>query len=245
MQGYRYDGLIIRLSFDYEAAFPKIIFTPIGVLNDHQAQEIVALQDNETVERILSEELIEVTGDPQQATAESNVVPMQKPEPQPVVNISPPHHPGVMGGGATAFSPTPPPPTAVQQPGQSVGTSAAGFSVQSPTVTNAPHVETKAPPVTETPEQTIARLQAELAASKAKPATTRKRRTAPVTPNGQPQVIVQPPAEPLPAGQPQPFTAHAEAGNGAVPETDDEEGDEPADLQSRIDALLKPGSSAT
>lgn len=247
MQGYRYDGLIIRLSFDYEAAFPKIIFTPIGVLNDHQAQEIVALQDNETVERILSEELIEVTGDPQQATAESNVVPMQKPEPQPVVNISPPHHPGIMGGGATAFSPSAPPPAAVQQPGQSVGTSAAGFSVQSPTVTNVPHVETKPPEVTETPEQTIARLTAELAASKAKPATTRKggRRTAPVTPNGQPQVIVQPPAEPLPAGQPQPFTAHAETGNGAVPETDDEEGDEPADLQSRIDALLKPGSSAT
>ena len=246
MQGYRYDGLITRLSFDYEAAFPKIIFTPIGVLNDHQAQEIIALQDSDTVERILSEELVEVSADPNQPTAESNVVPLQKPEPQPV-HTAPPSHPSVMGGGATAFNPSPPPPAAVQTP-PPAGVSAAGFTaqpVQSPQVTNGAHAGTKAPEVTETPEQKIARLEAALAAASAKPATTRKRRTAPVTPaGGQPQVIVQPPPTALPGDQPIPFTAHAETGNGAAPETDEEEGDEPADLQSRIDALLKPGSAA-
>ena len=248
MQGYRYDGLIIRLSFDYEAAFPKIIFTPIGVLNDHQAQEIVALQDSDTVERILSEELVEVSADPHQPTAESNVVPLQKPEPQPV-HTAPPSHPSVMGGGATAFNPSPPPPAAVQTP----GVSAAGFTaqpVQSPQVTNGAQVETKAPEVTETPEQKIARLEAQLAVAAAAHAVNQpkgkrtSKRTAPVTPAGtQPQVIVQPPPQALPGDQPPPFTAHAETANGAA-ETDEEEGDEPADLQSRIDALLKPGSAA-
>ena len=249
MQGYRYDGLIMRLSFDYEAAFPKIIFTPIGVLNDHQAQEIVALQDNETVERILSEELVEVSADPNQPTAESNVVPLQRPEVQPV---APQHHPGVMAGGAmgsaTAFNPSPPPPAAVAQtvrPPSGIAP-AAGFTVQPlPAVTDVPQGETKAPEVTETPEQKIARLEAALAAASTKAPTTRKRRTAPVTPAGQPQVTVQPPPNALPGDQPLPFTAHAEGANGAAPETDEEEGDEPADLQSRIDALLKPGSSAT
>jgi len=243
MQGYRYDGLIIRLSFDYEAAFPKIIFTPIGVLNDHQAQEIVALQDNETVERILSEELVEVSGDPGQATAESNVVPLQRPDPQPVTSGLPTGQPMGATMPATAFNPTPPPPAAVQTPQPMA--SAAGFvtqPIQSPSVTNVPQGETKAPPVTETPEQEIARLKAELAAAQKPP---RKRRTAPVTPAGQAQVIVQPPPHALPGDQPLPFTAHAEGANGASPETDEEDGDEPADLQSRIDALLKPGSAAT
>jgi hypothetical protein len=72
MQGYRYDGLVTRLSFDHEAAFPKIVFTPVGVLNDHQVQEILNWQDNEIVDRILSEELVEVSGDPGQATAEAD-----------------------------------------------------------------------------------------------------------------------------------------------------------------------------
>jgi hypothetical protein len=87
----------------------------------------------------------------------------------------------------------------------------------------------------------IARLKAELAAATAK--KPGRKRSTPVTPNGPQQVIVQPPPTALPADQPLPFTQQAT--NGSAPETDEEEGDEPADLQSRIDNLLKPTGGPT
>lgn len=216
MQGYRYYGIVMQLSFDTEAAFPKIIFTPTRVLNDHEAQEVIALQDNELVDRILNEEATEVTGDPDQ--------PVEQPTP---TNVHPLRAQPIAPSPATAFSATPPP--AAQAPATGVSAGAFGGAQIGVQITEE-NLEKARAMVREQPmtaeQQEIARLKAELAA--AQQPKPRRKRSAPVTPNGgQPQVTVQ--------------AAEQE------PETDDEDGEEPGDLQGRIDQLLKPsgGSSAT
>jgi hypothetical protein len=79
----------------------------------------------------------------------------------------------------------------------------------------------------ETEAQTrIRELEAQLADARltmaeAKPPRTTRKRSAPVTPNGQAAPTVQASPEPAQAGQ------------------DDDEGDAPADLEDKIDALLK------
>lgn len=85
-QGYEYFAIVLRCTFDHQAAYPKIVFTPIGVLNDHQMQEVLWLQELDVVDRILSEELYEVSGDPDQPTDEAatTTVPQQVAQPQPV-----------------------------------------------------------------------------------------------------------------------------------------------------------------
>ena len=110
LQGYRYDGVVIRCSFDHEVAFPKIIFTPIRVLNDHQAQEIVALQDSPVVSRILSEEVVEVKADPKQAAPAEASPPLSSRCQTDIRSCSA----AAVGLAATAFDPAPPP-AAVQQ----------------------------------------------------------------------------------------------------------------------------------
>ena len=249
MQGYRYYGLVIRLSFDHTVAYPKIMFTPIRVLNDHEMTEVLEIQKSDVVERILSEELFEVSADPNQpdpvheaARPQPAAQPMQ-PEPRPE------------GMPVTAFNPTPPPVTQsapVPQASAPVAPSnqaqPTGFTAQpvGPSATNgatppaqpqqAPNVAPTQP--VETAEQKIARLEAELAAASAAKKPGRKR-TQPVTPGGG---ITVNPAQQQPQAAAQAFTAHATpAGeNGATPEGDEEEGDAPADLDDRIDKLLKP-----
>ena len=272
MQGYTYFGLVLRLSFDHLAAFPKIIFTPIRVLNDYEAQAVLEMQQHEMVERILNEELIEVSADPNQPTQE------QVARPTPVVapvapTVTPPVAPPVVAPGvtgftpaATAFTPTAPmsppmsqpiggfadqnyrPPASVMQgPPQddlAIPVHLRGPAASNPLVTGTPHKVPQAPQVT--PEQQeIERLKAELAAAKA--AKPRKPRSAPVTPTG--AVTVQPPATAAPVDVPLPFTAHAgpaQAANGADPEPapEDDDGDAPADLQARINNLLGGGDPA-
>ena len=206
MQGYHYSGVVMRCSFDHEASHPKIIFTPIRVLNDHEAQEVIAMQETPVVERILNEEVAEVTGDPQQQAP---------PEASPPLTVQ--HHPsGAMSDtpvpASTAFRPELPP----EQPAVKVTPAATG-AFQTAAQQDLP------PPVQMTPEQRrIAELEAQLEQAKAgKGRRTAAKRTAPVTPLGQQQAPQQ-----------------AEGASQASPEAD--EGDAPADLDSRIDALLKP-----
>ena len=196
-QGYHYYGVVMRCSFDHEVTHPKIIFTPIRVLDDHEATEIVALQDSPIVNRILSEEVTEVKADPQQVAPPQAGPPIQ---PTPTQQ----HHAEMVQPQTTAFHPGAPP--ADHHP-------MFGAAVHTPATT--------VPPLT-AEAQRIAELEARLAAAEAEAAKPRRtRRTAPVTPMGQ-QPAVQTQAPETPTSPP------------------DEEGDAPADLDSRIDALLKP-----
>ena len=222
MQGYRYYALVMRLSFDHLVAFPKVMFTPIRVLNDHEMTEVLELQKSDVVERILNEELSEVAADPRQPDPQeetSGIAEMYKIVQQANANVRP------EGMEVTAFNPTPPPrqPDVQPQP-----TQPTGFAAQ-PTPTNG----TGAPPAAETAEERIAKLEAQLAAATVKGKPGRKRST-PVTPAG--NMEVQPPERQTKAAE-QPFTAHAGEENGA---SDEDEGDTPADLDDRIDKLLKP-----
>jgi len=231
MQGYNYFALRMRLSFDPQAAFPKLIFTPVGVLDDYQMQEVLNWQTHEIVDRILSEELVEVTADPGQAD------PAERPVTAQVVPFPPPQTPTQQHHAAmvqqTAFNPAPPPGTN----GAAVPPAAPPVYTQQPQ----PAANVQPPPeaAAETAEQKIARLEAELAAASGKP-TRGRRRSSPVTPNGnQPSVAVTPPA-PTPPAQATPFTQ--QLGQPSVPPDDqsDDDGDTPPDLDDRIDKLLKP-----
>lgn len=279
--GYHYFAVVMRLSFDYTVAFPKIVFTPIAVLDDHAMTEVLELQKVEQVDRILSEELYEVSGDPEQPTPGQG----QAQEPAQAPAAEPPHQqpaaPVVQPMQPTAFSPQPPPPQPQPQPQQQPAAPVSGFVAQPLTTAPdpgpmpphlvrtqqgngaaqpqqpAPQPMQQQPPAAETPEQKIARLEAQLAEAN-KPKT--RKRTAPVTPAGnqqqQPPQGVQPLQGvplPLPTTAPtQPNgggVSNAErriaqemegsAGTSIVP-PDDDEGEGSADLDSRIDALLKP-----
>lgn len=219
MQGYHYSGVVMRCSFDHEASHPKIIFTPIRVLNDHEAQEVVALQDSPVVERILSEEAVEVTADPKQAAPPEASPPVHVPTATEVREKQAEHG---RAAAATAFKPTLPPDEPTHYPHAPMADTA--WSGDKPTVLQ----QQLPPPVEMTAEQRrIAELEAALEQAKGT-AKRRTKRSTPVTPMGQP---VQQPTQQVQQG--------ATAG---TPEAD--EGDAPADLDSRIDALLKPNGGS-
>lgn len=251
-QGYHYYAVVMRCSFDHTVAFPKVMFTPVRVLNDHEMQEVIGLQSNELVDRILNEELFEVSADPQQPTPDQLARATQS-QPQPAV-VQPAVQPVVQqpveqpaAPQATAFTPSMPPvePPADAQIIIQPGAFGAGAAVPPQPVTQSDPVPlhpkgngATAPESTtpvETAEQRIARLEAELMAMRdGAQSTTQRRatkRTKPVTPTGG-QTIVQPPA-PQATEQAVPFTQHAQ------PNEAEDEGDAPPDLDKRIDNLLK------
>jgi hypothetical protein len=280
--GYEYFSVVMRCTFDHQAAFPKIVFTPIGVLNDHQMQEVLNLQQLDVIDRILSEELFEVSSDPNQPTDENR----QAAQPQPL-HAAPAqeHQPQIMQ--PQAFQPVAPQPTpydpaigplpahldraqtngAAPAPAQAFATAPQGPVQQGqPQVAPQPIQTAQAPQAAqpspaqgaqETPEQTIARLQAELAAAQAKPAKATRKRSNPVTPAGnQGTATIVPPqgAQPAPLttaqstppnGGVQPMTADQTQalqqrlpGETIVDAEDDDQGDAPSDLDDRINALM-------
>ena len=262
--GYHYYAIVMRLSFDYTVAFPKIVFTPIGVLNDHQMQEVIGMQTDAQVDRILSEELYEVTGDPEQSTAEaqqdaappahqpaapqaqafSPVAPAAQHHPAPAAAQPHAPQPQVQGVAATGFVATPTQTT----PPDDLAIPPELDRRPKPVVTNGASVPQGGEQVTETAEQKIARLEAALAAA-SKPARKATKRTLPVTPAGtQPTMSVQPAAQPQPlqgaVPLPLPTTAPTQANGGGgeviVPDGADDDEDMPSDLASRVDALLNP-----
>lgn len=283
MQGYHYYAIKMRLSFDHEAAFPKVIFTPFGVLNDYEMQEVINLQQLDVVDRILSEELYEVAADPNQPTAEQATPEQPTPEqaqpavqptqafqpsapptptPTPAIAVptggfgQPIPDPGPIPPFLRGPSPTngaaPPPPTPLASPPVQVPAQPAPETAEQRIARlEAELAAAKAPPAPppETAEQKIARLEAELAASKTAPARAPRKRSAPVTPTGpQPAVVVQPPAAAAAAQVALPFTAAATqpVAQTTAPETDEDVGDMPADLDNRVDALLgNAGTSPT
>ena len=254
-QGYHYYAVVMRCSFDHTVAFPKVMFTPVRVLNDHEMQEVIGLQSNELVDRILNEELFEVSADPQQPGPEQlgNVVPLRQPE-QPVQPAQPIVQEPVVQQPVqqpTAFTPSTPPPLQPTPPHfeappadgrviiQPSAFSTGAVGIQQP-VTPSVSVPPRGEQVTqgngaaqpETADQRIARLEAELAAAKAKPG--RKPRSKPVTPagNGVATATVIP-ATQQPTEAAVPFTQHAQPAEG------EDDGDAPPDLDARIDNLLK------
>lgn len=271
MQGYVYWGVVMRLSFDYEQAFPKIIFTPVRVLNDHEQQEVLNLQSNDTVDRILSEELFEVTADPNQPTNDTTTTPVVTPEVsvRPVTPVTP------VTPLTQAFDPGPlpqglvrtPPPAVIPMGGPTPEQQRIADLEAQLAAARAPAPPPPPPKPVLTPEQQkIADLEAQLAAARggASTATTAttapakapsqrkaKTRTQPVTPAATPTNAMGA----LPGDQPLPFqsttaapaTPAGPSGNGAATEVSDtaqENGDAPPDLDSRIDSLLgnKPAS---
>lgn len=260
-QGYHYFAVIMRLSFDYQAAFPKIQFTPIGVLNDHQMTEVIALQDDPTVERILSEELFEVTADPNQPTPEAQQVQPTPPvQPMSAPIAQPAAYPTQQA--PQAFSPSAP---VVQPPQDNLAIPAhlQGPAPGNPFVTGTPPQATQSPQVTapqapqaavQQPSQQVvpqtpaaqpcppgvdpAQWAAFLAMQQgqqvpAKPKRTNAKRSNPVTPTGpQPGGGPALPSNGVAATQP----------NGAEPIADDGEGDAPPDLDARVDSLLGGGN---
>jgi len=289
-QGYEYFAVVLRLTFDHQVAYPKIVFTPIGVLNDYQMQEVLNLQELDQVDRILSEELYEVSGDPNQPPEPTSqtTVPQTVAQPQPLhagpVEHQPqPQQPQALQTVAPAAAHQPQDDLAIPEHLRRVpqGNGAAPAPVQSVTTVAAnpvnpavQHVQpTVAPTATpavqplqtaqpaapqgqaqlvETPEQKIARLEAALAAASQ---PRQRKRTKPVTPAGnQGAATVVQPGAPLPL-----TTAQSTPPNGSgviqtaeqmrtlqeslpgetiVGADDDDEGDAPADLDSRIDALM-------
>jgi hypothetical protein len=292
-QGYEYFSVVLRLTFDHQVAYPKIVFTPIGVLNDYQMQEVLNLQELDVVDRILSEELYEVSADPNQPPEPTQqIVPQTVAQPQPIHAGPAEHQPQPQPtqafqpvAPAAQHQPTPvvttdadPGPIpehlrrplpqgngAAPAPAQPLATAATGpvQHVQpqvAPTATPAVQPLQTAQPapaqgqaeVVETPEQKIARLEAALAAAAApKP----RKRTKPVTPAGNQgtATVVQPTggvALPLTTAQSTPpnggviqtaeqmRTLQASLPGESIVDVDDDEGDAPADLDSRIDALM-------
>lgn len=254
LQGYAYFGVVMRITFDHEATHPRLIFTPIRVLNDHEQQEVINLQTNDVVERILNEELIEVTSDPDQPVEgeqpTSGVAEMGKIVREHV------QQPNVAVNAPTGVSVATP---VVTTPARAFNPQALpSFLDRTPTPTpltpeqqeiaklKAQLAATKSPPEPElTPEQReIAELKAQLAATKAGqgPAV---QVTKPVRAKRTQRNVVSP--EPTPVqqtgnGQSAVATNNNEypAGEPIVPD-DEAEGDTPPDLDSRIDSLLNPG----
>lgn len=168
-QGYTYFALVMRCSFDHSVAFPKIIFTPIGVLNDYQMQEVLNWQTHETTDRILNEEVFEVSADPQQPTPDQlapqpqpqpvappvvqpqPIQPMIHPQPQPIVQPQAPAPPP-NAFGATAFTAAAPP---VEQTQPVI---ASGFSMQ-PTQPVQQHVQPTVPSTTHQVNQPTADIR--------------------------------------------------------------------------------------
>jgi hypothetical protein len=269
MQGYVYFGVVMRLSFDYEQAFPKIIFTPIRVLTPDEAVAVVELQRTDTVDRILNEELVEVTGDPNQPTAEqeaptSGVADLNRIAAEhraaPVTSVVTPPAP-------QAFMPAPPPAHVQQVPTTPAMTAEQQRIADLEAQLAAARAPAPPPPPKLTPEQErIAALEAQLAAARANatmpatPATTvvppkrRARRTAPVTPAATNGTAPAPTTGGTPAGQALPFQTTAQPAPAAgpagptpgpalissTPADPDDQAEAPADLNSRIDALLNP-----
>jgi hypothetical protein len=267
MQGYVYFGVVMRLSFDYEAAFPKIIFTPVRVLNDDELKVVLELQASDVTERILNEELFEVTGDPQQPVQTEQSA--QQAAATPGVSAAPPAQGQAFDAGPIPpFLKRPAPdnpfgqPAAPAAPAAPAPQQAAQLTPEQQRIADLEaqlaSARNPAPPPPPEPnltpeQQRIKDLEDQLAAARsgAAPAvTTTKPRRATGT-RSKPVTPAQTGTAALP-GPALPFSATAAApaqpnGNGAAKEvaTDDASGDAPPDLDSRIDALLKPSTPTT
>ena len=53
--GYPYFAVGTRISFDMKEAFPKFLFTAIRALNDGEAEQVIELQKQDIIDRILAE----------------------------------------------------------------------------------------------------------------------------------------------------------------------------------------------
>ena len=97
--GYPYFAVATRISFDHNEAFPKFVFSPIRVLTDEEAAQIVEWQTSPQVQRILNDSILEA---PPAAEGPSPIQfeqppapkgPAPKPAPAPAKQELPPHDP--------------------------------------------------------------------------------------------------------------------------------------------------------
>jgi len=242
-QGYRYYGVIMQVSFDESLEFPLPIFTPIGVLNDHEVTEVLAMQESPIVDLILGSEEGGVLDEPVESV---QTVPAQPQPVQQAIVTSPP--PQSNGAEPSKPAPSPSPVTShagvhnapaaqpvapVETPEQTIARLQAEIAARD----NPP------PPPPETPEQTIARLKAELAAKATTPtAAPAAEVAAKPRKRGRPRSQVVTPAGSPPA-QPAAAVAAKPAQETAPTSEDADEGDIPPDLDARIDQLLRPSGS--
>jgi len=111
-QGYPYYGVVTSLSFDLQVAYPKIVFSPVRALNDHEAAIVLELQNDHRTTRILSEAV-------DQVRAEVSPPPAQIPQVAPVPPATPAPTPAVAPAPVaqpTAWVPPATPPAPMAQP---------------------------------------------------------------------------------------------------------------------------------
>jgi hypothetical protein len=267
-QGYTYFALVMRCSFDHTVAYPKVIFTPIGVLNDYQMQEVLNWQTHDATDRILNEEVFEVSADPEQPTPDQlapqpqvqpvvppqPVQPQHAAQPQPIVQpVAPqPMTTGIPTGTpmpATAFSAAPPPVEQTQPVMASAFTSPqglAGQAVATPAVPPAAVHQTmpQGNGVAPNGSAALTSEQAEIARLKAELAAA----TAKAPRATRRRTTPVTPTGQQPQVQVQPPTQQPQdqplpfTSHAQPPLADGEDdGDAPPDLDSRIDNLLNPG----
>jgi len=206
-QGAAYFGVVTQLSFGIDEAYPKLAFKPIRYLSEAEAQTLLALQNDPTTHRILSEAVDfakaepgvtgapgvpQIAGTPPAALAGAGIgagplappaaavsaQPVAAPAPAPTPVAQAPVKPNPFGA-----APAPQPVAAVaaaMTPPVATQPAAVVQTVAAPAPAPAP--APAAPPVEETMEQKLARLMAENEALKNKKAATRRTRVAAPSP---------------------------------------------------------------
>ena len=157
--GYPLFGIGVRIAFDINSEYQKLLYTPIRVLTEEEAQKVLALREDPRVDRILESEEAPLPGPAaapqpqfeqppaaQPAPVAAAPAPARKPKPAaPAAAAAPAPAPAATGFGGVA---TPAPqPTAAPAPAPAA-TGFGGFAA-APTPSAAPQPAAAAPaPVT-------------------------------------------------------------------------------------------------
>lgn len=213
-QGLPYFGVVTALSFDFSEAYPLITFKPVRALTDAEVDIVIEHQNSAITQRMLSEAL-EMAVAEVPTPAEKAAVQAQTTQPTVQPTVQPTTRPNPFTGGAQGNADGMDIPTGLRRTSEGNGTAQASTTPAQQVTTVAVAQPVDATP--ETPEQMVARLQAEISALKqAKPAP-RKRTTAPSPTNGAsaPEVTTTAGPATAPAATTAPDVASAFGGGGA------------------------------
>lgn len=146
--GYPYYGVGTRIGFDPKEAFPKLTFSPIRALSDEEADQIIELQRDATIDRILAEDVGEAIAAGVAAAQEQGLQFEQAPAP---VQVQKPAAPvqqaapapaqaptGFGGGAAPAAAPKAAPAQPAAAPAPKRASRGAAQAAEAATVTAAP-----------------------------------------------------------------------------------------------------------
>jgi hypothetical protein len=110
--GFPYYGVVTNVSFDVNAEYPKLMFSPARALTDEEAEKVLKWQGDPLTERILAAAVDEVHTDGVDTThtvADQKLGPMQRPQTAPVAAPAPVQQPQAAAVQTTALPPAPTP----------------------------------------------------------------------------------------------------------------------------------------